>query len=113
MIPYNASSARSVLAVTPRLPAGQMASQSVHVPNRAFDPIVPPGPRTEQWLEENGWHPRWANTFREVAEEYSMGKWVRVLVSDYEISIDTAEVITACIMDDFNLQHTSTSSSAV
>jgi hypothetical protein len=112
VIPYNVLSVRGMSDTTPRPPTTQ-TSELTHALNHVFDPIVPPGPRTEQWLDENQWHPRWANVFREVAEEYSMGKWVRILVSDYGISTDTAEAISACIVADFNLQRTSTSSSAV
>ena len=78
----------------------------------AFNPIVPPGPCTEQWVDENGWHPRWANTFREVAEMYSQGKWVHILVTQYEIAVETAETIVACIMYDYDVQRTSTLLSA-
>jgi hypothetical protein len=112
VVPYNVLSVRGTSKTTPGLPTTQ-TSELTHAPTHVFDPIVPPGPRTEQWLDENQWHPRWANVFRKVAEEYSMGKWVHILVSDYGISTDTAEAISACIVDDFNLQRTSTSSSAV
>lgn len=112
VVPYNVLSVRGTSTTTPGLPTTQ-TSELTHTPIHVFDPIVPPGPRTEQWLDENQWHPRWANVFRKVAEEYSMGKWVHILVSDYGISTVTAEAISDCIIDDFNLQRTSTSSSAV
>ena len=76
----------------------------------AFDPIIPPGPHTKRWIDENRWHPRWANTFRDVAETYSQGKWVHILVTQYKIPMETAEAIVACIMYDLDVQRTSTSS---
>jgi hypothetical protein len=79
----------------------------------AFDPIVPLGPHTEQWIEENEWHPQWATIFRDIAEMYSQGKWVHVLVTQYMIPIETAEAIIACIMYDHNVQHASTSFSTL
>ena len=69
----------------------------------AFNAIVPPGPCTEQWIDENRWHLQWSNTFCEVAEMYGKGKWVHTLVTQYEIAVETAETNVACIMYDYDV----------
>jgi hypothetical protein len=76
-----------------------------------FRPIIPPGPNSERWLIEHGWPPQWANILRQVAEKRTYGRWVQVLVNEYQVGREAAEALKACIMDDFNLQSLSPSMS--
>lgn len=68
-----------------------------------FQPIVPPGPYSEQWLSKHQWPPRWANILRTVAEENSSGRWAEVLMEEYHVPEEAAEALKACIIDDFAL----------
>jgi hypothetical protein len=92
----------SVVALGTPIPASKPHQQVIHAYGH-FNPIIPPGPITENWLLENGWAPQWGTVVRKVAEENTLGNWVPVLMDVYGIDGRSAEALMHCIMKDFAL----------